>query len=427
MKPFFTITISTALLLLMSTSLWAQPAPPYSQNWTDLNLIAVNDDWSGIVGVVGYRGDNLTAATGVDPQTVVATGDTTPVDVNANQTNPNTFTSGGVTEFEIGDPVIALTGSGTADAPHIVISVNSTGMTNINVSYDLRDIDGSTDNAVQPVALQYRVGSTGDFTNVPAGFVADASTGPSLATLITPVSVALPTAVDNVPLLQIRVITTNAVGNDEWIGIDNINVTSGPVPIQLSSFTGTLTNNGAVQLRWTTISEINNYGFYVERRSSNAPAYSEILGSFVSGFGTTNTPQHYTYIDNTVTPGTWSYRLKQVDLDNTVHYTEPIEINVLSYTSVSNDAPKVFELQQNYPNPFNPATEIQFSVETTGKTTLEVYNLVGRKVATLFNDVAEAGHYYKARLDGKGIASGMYFYRLQSGMRTEVRKMTLLK
>ena len=196
---------------------------PFSQNWTNIGLITLSDDWSGVPGVVGFRGDGLTGGTGVDPQTVVA--ESIVVDVNANQTAPNTFTTGGVSEFEITNPVVALQGSGTARAPYIQLHVNTTGLNTINVAYNLRDIDGSTDNSVQPVALQFRVGTAGSFTNVPAGFVADASTGPSLATLVTPVSATLPVAAENQSIVQIRIITTDAVGSDEWIGIDDISVT----------------------------------------------------------------------------------------------------------------------------------------------------------------------------------------------------------
>ncbi|MFH1845249.1 MAG: hypothetical protein ABIF77_18845, partial [bacterium] len=80
---------------------------PFGQNWSNTALISTSDDWSGVPGVIGYRGDNLTSATGVDPQTLLAADDTSPVvDVNANQTNPNTFATGGVSEFEIADPVV---------------------------------------------------------------------------------------------------------------------------------------------------------------------------------------------------------------------------------------------------------------------------------------------------------------------------------
>jgi len=198
-----------------------------TQDWTNTSLISTSDDWSGVPSIDGFRGDELTAATGTNPQTIVADG-TSILDVNANQTNPNTFNTGGVAEFEIANPVVALTGSGTADAPFLLIYLNTVGVTNINVSFNLRDVDGSIDNAVQPVALQYRIGTSGNFIDIPAGYVADASTGPSLATQVTPVNVTLPAAAQNQSQVQLRVITTNAVGNDEWIGVDDISITGTP-------------------------------------------------------------------------------------------------------------------------------------------------------------------------------------------------------
>ncbi len=201
--------------------------PTFSQDWTNIGLITTDDDWVGVPGIIGYRGDALTSATGINPQTVVA--ESTVVDVTANQLNPNTFTTGGVSEFHIANPVVALQGSGTARAPYIQLHLNTTGKSSINVAYNLRDVDGSADNAVQPVALQFRIGSTGNFTNVPAGFVADASSGPSLATLVTPVSATLPATADNQPLVQVRIITTDAAGSDEWIGVDDIVVTGSDV------------------------------------------------------------------------------------------------------------------------------------------------------------------------------------------------------
>ena len=204
----------------------AQPLP-FSQDWSDIGLISTNDDWSGVLGIMGYRGDDLTSTTGTDPQTILQPDDPGVVDVNANQTNPNTFTTGGVTEFELTDPVVALAGSGTADAPYLLILINTTGMTTIQVSYDLLDLETGADNAVQQVALHYRVGNSGNFTNIPAAYVADATIGN--ATMTTHVSVTLPAAVDNAALVQLRIMTTNAVGNDEWVGVDNISITGTPV------------------------------------------------------------------------------------------------------------------------------------------------------------------------------------------------------
>ncbi len=220
---------AVAVVVATASPAGADTAPqtlPFTQDWSNAALITAADDWSGVPGIVGYRGDDL-ASTGADPQTVVSEG-TPVVDVNANQANPNTFTTGGVAEFAITDPVVALQGSGTADAPNLVVTLSTAGFVDIAVAYDVRDIDGSADNAVQQVALQYRVGTTGNFTNLPAGYIADATTGPNLATAVTPVAVTLPPAADDQPVVQVRVITADAPLSDEWVGIDNISVTGTP-------------------------------------------------------------------------------------------------------------------------------------------------------------------------------------------------------
>jgi hypothetical protein len=199
---------------------------PFSQNWTNINLITANDDWSGVPGIVGFRGDDLVTATGADPREILNDGSTTPIDVNANQTNPDTNTAGGVTEFEIANPVVALQGSGTADAPHLVIYLNTTGQSNINFTANIRDIDASADDAVQQVAVQYRVGGTGNYTNITGGYIADATTA-NAATQVTALNLTLPANANNQALVEIRIITTNALGSDEWVGVDDISVTAG--------------------------------------------------------------------------------------------------------------------------------------------------------------------------------------------------------
>jgi uncharacterized protein len=195
---------------------------PFAQDWANPALITVSDDWSGVPGIVGYRGDDVTTLTGADPQTLLGEG-TVIVDVNAQSLGNNT--TGGVLEIEAAGTV-AMQGSGTADAPSLVINLNTSGRTGINVAYVLRDLDTSADDAQQQFALQYRVGSSGNFTNVPAGYVADATTA-NAATQVTPVSATLPAAADNQALVQVRIITSNAGGNDELVGVDDIAITAG--------------------------------------------------------------------------------------------------------------------------------------------------------------------------------------------------------
>lgn len=199
----------------------------FFQDWSNAGLITVNDNWAGVASIVGYLGDiDAGSPTGVNPTTLTgaALGD---ADVIANQTNPNTATAGGVAEFVIADPTVALNGSGTADAPSLVLYMDASGRSNVRLQFDARDIDGSVDNANQQLAVQYRLGS-GTWTNAPGGYAADVTTA-NAATQVTPFDVLLPAEVNGRADLQIRILTTNAAGNDEWVGVDNIQVSSEPV------------------------------------------------------------------------------------------------------------------------------------------------------------------------------------------------------
>lgn len=208
--------------------------PPFSQNWSNTGLITTANDWSSVPGIAGYLGDNAASSnTGVDPRTLL-TDLTNTLNVQANQNSVTVATSGGAAEFEFADPAVAIKGSGTADAPYLLISINNTGLSGTRVSFNMRDLDDTATDAIQPINVQYRVGNSGAFTNVTGGYFADVSV-PN-ATQVTPAEVFLPAAADNQAVVQVRIMTTNAAGVDEWIGIDDITV--GPsvdVPPTVSS------------------------------------------------------------------------------------------------------------------------------------------------------------------------------------------------
>ena len=203
----------------------------FSQDWSNKNLITTLNDWSGVASIMGYRGDDIVTSAGKDANLALAdNGANSIVNVLVNQTNPNTLATGGVAEFDIANPVVALQGSGTADAPNLVMYFDATGTQDVHLSMDLRDIDGSGDNAIQQIAVQYRIGDSGTWTNLPSAYTADATVGGS-ATAVTHIEVTLPAAVNNLPQVEIRVLTTDAVGSDEWVGIDNIVVSSKPLVV----------------------------------------------------------------------------------------------------------------------------------------------------------------------------------------------------
>lgn len=200
-----------------------------------------------------------------------------------------------------------------------------------------------------------------------------------------------------------------------------------PLPITLAYFGVAFDNrSNNVNLTWRTVSEINNYGFYVERRPATSDSYEMI--SFVPTQGNGLTPHEYSLNDAAVPAGSWYYRLRQVDLDGTESSTEGVLVEITSVTSVENEtAPVAFGLAQNYPNPFNPSTRIRFSVEVAGTARVKVYDTVGREVALLFDGAVESGRYYSVSFDGAGLSSGTYFYRLESGSKVEMKKMVLMK
>lgn len=209
----------------MSTVYHDLSASDLTQDWSNKGQITTNDDWSGVPSIVGYLGDvDAGSTTAVDPRTLTGAA-TGAVDVIANQANPNTQTSGGVAEFEITNPVVALQGSGTADAPSLVLHLDATGRESVRVQFNAVDVDGSADNAAQPIAVQYRVGETGAWTNVADAYVADVTTG-GASGQSTAFDVILPADVNGQDKVQVRILTTNAAGSDEWVGIDDIHVSS---------------------------------------------------------------------------------------------------------------------------------------------------------------------------------------------------------
>ncbi|HXF99224.1 MAG TPA: YCF48-related protein [Bacteroidota bacterium] len=198
-----------------------------------------------------------------------------------------------------------------------------------------------------------------------------------------------------------------------------------PLPVQLASFTATVINGNSVQLEWRTISEINNYGFEVQRALSQPTNFITLPGSFIPGHGTTNEPQTYSYLDPNVPYGRLYYRLKQIDLDGTIHHSQAISLDVL--TDVTEAAtPESYVLKQNYPNPFNPSTTIEFSLPKDEHVALRIYNALGEVVATLVNEQLRAGT-HKRVFSASGLASGVYFYKLSTTGSVLTQKMLLLQ
>jgi hypothetical protein len=188
------------------------------------------------------------------------------------------------------------------------------------------------------------------------------------------------------------------------------------VPVELVSFSAEVFSSD-VTLSWITASELNNYGFQVERRNAESNEWNNI--GFVNGNGSSTETQYYSFSDNSVSVGKYFYRLKQLDFSGSFEYSNEVEVTILE---VLND----FTLNQNYPNPFNPSTRISFIIPQSGYTTLKVFDVLGNEVATIIESDLSQGS-YELLFDASGLSSGIYFYSLNSGEFTKTMKMILSK
>lgn len=192
-------------------------------------------------------------------------------------------------------------------------------------------------------------------------------------------------------------------------------------PVDLVSFAGKQVGQNVV-LEWRTASENSNMGWFVERRSIDEEW--KALG-FVNGSGTTVEQQVYAFTDERPAPNTlYSYRLRQVDYDGRSEYSPKFLIMVAA-------VPTATRLLPNYPNPFNPSTEIGVELASAADVTLEVYDLLGRKVKTLVKENMTAGvHHFSwdgTNDRGEIVAAGAYLYRLSTPELTASRQMHLMK
>lgn len=205
-----------------------------------------------------------------------------------------------------------------------------------------------------------------------------------------------------------------------------------PLPVQLVAFTGSRGEPGEVVLQWTTISEVNNFGFYVQRKKSEDQLFGDIPDGFVPGQGTSLVRHDYSFLDRNALSDRCDYRLRQVDLDGTVNYSDTISIEGAT-TGVPGESGSTFGLYQNHPNPFNPSTVVTYSIGGTRDqglgvrdVRLGVYDLLGREVALLVNARKPAGS-YSVNFDGSALSSGVYIYQFIAGPYVERRKMILMK
>jgi uncharacterized protein (TIGR02145 family) len=187
------------------------------------------------------------------------------------------------------------------------------------------------------------------------------------------------------------------------------------LPVELTSFTASIINNN-VKLDWNTATEINFSSFDIEKKSFDNNYWKKIASVIASG--NSSSPKQYSFTDKKANTGKYNYRLKMVDLNGSSKYSNVVNVEIV--------APLKYELSNAYPNPWNPTTTIRYQVPVNIMVTIKVFDVLGKEVSTLVNQVKQAG-IYEVTLNGKGLASGIYYYQMKAGNFIDTKKITLLK
>lgn len=204
------------------------------------------------------------------------------------------------------------------------------------------------------------------------------------------------------------------------------------LPVELSSFTATLTAQNTVNIMWVTQTETNVNGYYVYRGISSELNTAAAVSSLI---GATNTSQQqvYQFTDTEVfEPGTYYYWLQVQDLDGSIQFHGPTTIYFDNGGNNSTPViPKVTELKSIYPNPFNPNTTINYSLAKAETVDFVIYNNRGQIVRS-FNEGNKGIGNHNLRWNGEDqygrpCSTGVYYIKMNAGKDSFIRKAVLMK
>ena len=195
------------------------------------------------------------------------------------------------------------------------------------------------------------------------------------------------------------------------------------LPVQLVYFRFSLSDS-TVNLEWGTATEVQCYGFNIERNFDN----NWTTVGFVPGHGDSNIPWDYSLKDTeTIYGNTYLYRLKQIDLNGQFVYSDTLPVSVITVINkIGESLPKVFSVSPNYPNPFNPTTNIDVKISKGSEITLNVFDVRGRLVLNK-NYGERLPGIYSISFDGSNLSSGVYYYSISAGEFRQSRAMVLIK
>jgi Leucine-rich repeat (LRR) protein len=244
-------------------------------------------------------------------------------------------------------------------------------------------------------------------------------------------------------------ITGSAGGTGTFDVSTNQGSIDGPLPVELSAFSGASTPDG-VHLRWRTQSEMNNLGFHVYRSWSAKTLFSlpsdgeyvRLTSTIIKGLGTDATPHDYSFLDETVQEGhTYWYVIEDLDFSGVTGRSHPIQVTFQRKESYAKVFPTKSALLQNFPNPFNPETWIPFQLAQNSDVIIQIYDVrgrlvremaLGKKASGIYHNKDSAAYWDGKNAQGETVASGVYLYTIKAsdekkGSFVATRKMVMLK
>ena len=208
-----------------------------------------------------------------------------------------------------------------------------------------------------------------------------------------------------------RDVIVTAFDADEVLWYKN---ESSVLPVELADFRAVTSGEQAV-LTWRTLSETNNEGFGVERRTDGT---FEQIG-YVRGAGTSIESNEYRFRTEALPPGAHVFRLRQVDRDGTSTYSEEVEVEIALASA--------YTLTRPHPNPAAQSAELELQVREAQHVRAEVYDYLGRRVETLHDGVIPANQVHRLTVDGRALPTGAYFVRVVGQGFETTRSVTLVK
>jgi len=194
---------------------------------------------------------------------------------------------------------------------------------------------------------------------------------------------------------------------------------AGVIPVELASLRAQVDGRD-VLLQWQTFSETDNAGFDVQMQSAQDEARGDWQRvAFVEGAGTTTAVQDYRFRVRDLAPGPYRFRLRQIDVDGTATLSSVVTATV---------APgRVVTLTDPAPHPVQTAASLTLTLREAQHVRAVLYDLLGRPVATLHEGVLPAGTDHRLRVDGRDLASGVYFVRVEGETFRETRRLVRVR